>query len=568
MRQTRVAEKRHDLQPSRAAFQNIFLLLAIGTFCSLVSQSGRAAVTSWCVGSSDWGWNVNWTPSFPTSSDTAYIDNGGTATIGDQIPGDGDCANLWLGSAGTASGGVAIYGYTLAATNSEYIGGYGHGSVTQSGGTNSIGATLYVGYSGSSNGSYTLSGTGLLSAPAEYIGYQGRRLLSPASSPRRAAPNAVGASGLYLGYYATSGGSYTLGGSGLLYAASSSESIGVYGTGSLTQTGGSNIVTGANGLCLGCSSSNSYGSYTLSGNSYLYTPYESVGNQGQGNFTQTGGTHSVGGGLYLGYSSSSYGSYTFSAGSLSAAFEYVGYQGAGNFTQSGGTHSVGGGFYVGYSSPSYASSYTLSAGSFTAVSECIGYQGSNNYITGFFTQTGGTNSVGANGPFSAYSSSSGGSYSMSGNALLSSPLEYVGVSGAGSFTQAGGTNVVTGERPVSRLLLKFIRRVHAKRGFFVSFASMRGLPGIGQLHAIGRNEFHFRRQRSLSRLGHRRNRNLQPQRRPAYAVRACDGVWDGPTLSSTAEREHCRPPAHSPRLCPSSCAIRAATPSSTQATLP
>ena len=55
----------------------------------------------------------------------------------------------------------------------EYIGRYGTGSFTQTGGTNTIGNTVRVGYYSGSDGTYQLSGTGQLSAEWETIGYAG-----------------------------------------------------------------------------------------------------------------------------------------------------------------------------------------------------------------------------------------------------------------------------------------------------------------------------------------------------------------------------------------------------------
>ena len=46
--------------------------------------------------------------------------------------------------------------------------------------------------------------------------------------------------------------------------------------------------------------------------------------------------------LYLGNAPGASGTYSLSGGSLSAAKEILGYSGSGSFTQSGGTHAVGG----------------------------------------------------------------------------------------------------------------------------------------------------------------------------------------------------------------------------------
>ena len=45
------------------------------------------------------------------------------------------------------------------------------GTLSQSGGTNTVSGTLYLGYNAAASGTYNLSGTGQLTAPTEYVGY-------------------------------------------------------------------------------------------------------------------------------------------------------------------------------------------------------------------------------------------------------------------------------------------------------------------------------------------------------------------------------------------------------------
>jgi autotransporter-associated beta strand protein len=84
--------------------------------------------------------------------------------------------------------------------------------------------------------------------------------------------------------------------------------------------------------------------YNLSGTGILSaTQYQYVGYSGTGSFTQSGGTSSVQGPLYLGYNAGASGTYTLSGGSPSIPYYnnnslYVGYSGTGAFTQSGGTN--------------------------------------------------------------------------------------------------------------------------------------------------------------------------------------------------------------------------------------
>ena len=103
-------------------------------------------------------------------------------------------------------------------------------------------------------------------------------------------------------------------------------------------------------LYLGDPNSTNSGTIQMSGGSLTVSYYEYVGNDGAGTFNQTGGTNNVSsssGGLYLGYTSASYGSYNLSAGQLLGNLQYLGYSGTGRFTQSGGTNTFSN-LYLGY----------------------------------------------------------------------------------------------------------------------------------------------------------------------------------------------------------------------------
>lgn len=103
-----------------------------------------------------------------------------------------------------------------------------------------------------------------------------------------------------------------------------------------------------------------------------------IGNKGTGTFTQTGGTFTVSGYLYLGYDSGSSGSYTLSGtGNLSVLAAYIGYKGMGTFTQNGGTFTVSSSnhLFIGdYSSPPVPAVYHLNGGTLT-----VGQIGENDY---------------------------------------------------------------------------------------------------------------------------------------------------------------------------------------------
>jgi hypothetical protein len=243
----------------------------------------------------------------------------------------------------------------------------------------------------------------------------------------------LGASGSLTSQDSFSG----IGGGSLVTA---NQYVGYSGTGSFTQSGGASSISKY--LYLGYSSSGS-GNYNLSGGSLL-APMQYIGYSGSGGFTQSGGTNTPGySSMYLGYNSGSSGSYSLSqSGLLLANNQYVGYGGRGSFTQSGGTNSPsnyfgGTSLYLGYNSSS-SGTYSLSGGSLDASIQYIGYSG-----TGSFTQSGGTNS-GARFLYLGYYAGSSGTYSLSGSGQLSAAGEYVGIGYASGMTawfrQSGGIN--------------------------------------------------------------------------------------------------------------------------------
>ena len=172
----------------------------------------------------------------------------------------------------------------MSAQDDEFVGYTGTGNFGQSGGTNAIAGDLYLGYYPSGNGSYTLSGTGQLSAGDEYVAYSG--------------------------------------------------------AGSFTQSGGTNAASGD--LYLGGNIGS--GAYNLSGSGQLTTPYEYVGWSSPGNFTQSGGTNTVSGRFYLGYGSS--GTYNLNGGRMIVSWMNAG-SGAAAFNFSGGTLQAGASFSTG-----------------------------------------------------------------------------------------------------------------------------------------------------------------------------------------------------------------------------
>src|SRR5205823_7036908 len=126
----------------------------------------------------------------------------------------------------------------------------------------------------------------------------------------------------------------------------SAEYIGYSGAGTFSQTGGTNTINN-DALVLGYNAFSS-GLYTLAGSGALAitgaSGNEIIGKDGLGTFIQTGGTHTISNGLYIGSGGSSSGVYTLSSGSLilqnAASIFGVGFFGAGVFNQSGGSIST------------------------------------------------------------------------------------------------------------------------------------------------------------------------------------------------------------------------------------
>ncbi len=225
----------------------------------------------------DWSVGTNWSGGRPTSSDDSLINNGGTATI--TLSGEA-CNNLTLSDA-TGSGTINMTGGSLHVGNICYVGPYGTGVFTQSGGTNTIDHSLKLADWSGSNGSYTLNGNGTLSAWFEDVGVQ-----SLGTFTHSGGTNYV--QYLDLGLCKGSNGTYYLSDTGQLAAFRESRGGGFSGgTGTFNQSGGTNTVSE---LFIGCDNA-ATGTYNLSAGTLSVTGREYVGDTGPGNFIQSGGTH-------------------------------------------------------------------------------------------------------------------------------------------------------------------------------------------------------------------------------------------------------------------------------------
>jgi hypothetical protein len=369
------------------------------------------------------------------------VGNSGTGNF-NQTGGTNTAGYLILGASTGSTGTYTLSGtgsLTLAYAAREYVGDSGVGTFVQTGGTNGTDITLFLGYNAFSTGGYTLSGTGSLSAVEEYVGYNGTGNFNQSGGTNVVAPTSP--DGLFLGYSIGSTGTYTLSGTGTLTLSQNSgtihEDVGYSGTGIFNQSGGLNSTPDL----LVADKAGSTGTYTLSSTGSLsVTNAEFIGGAGIGTFVQAGGTNTISAGRI--FSIGGFGStYTLTGGTLSAGgSETVGSGGTGYFNQSGGTNiiNLGGGLTIG-SGPGSTGAYTLSGtGSLTAPgAERLGSGSPTKGATGYFNQTGGTNTVGTELDLGEFAGSNG-TYILS-DGTLTAPKVYVGGFSSGS----GGTGTLT-----------------------------------------------------------------------------------------------------------------------------
>jgi len=193
------------------------------------------------------------------------------------------------------SGLYSLQGGTLSVTasgGSEVV-GFG-GTFNQTGGLNTLpmggGAFVQV------NGIYSLSSTGQLSVLGyDLIGDQGIGTFVQSGGTNQISfsiskPNG----GFFLGYGTSDVGSYTLS-AGNLNVTGTDETIGSDGRGSFFQTGGTNSITAGQLGLGGDYGSSGYYSLSASGNLNVSGYPEIIGLYGSGTFVQSGGTNSISG---------------------------------------------------------------------------------------------------------------------------------------------------------------------------------------------------------------------------------------------------------------------------------
>ena len=388
----------------------------------LSSSVAEAADLYWSVPAGDWSTPDNWGGTEPTSSDNAYIQNGGTSNI---IQSGATYQALYLGVANT--GTIQMDAGSLSG-NTGYIGYSNMGTVFHSAGTNTFSnGSLCLGYNSGGSGTYNLNGTGILNVgTVEYIGYSGVGIFTHSAGTHTIRHPYYSDYYLYLGYNSLSNGTYNLQGTGQLSA--DWEYVGRFGAGTINHSAGINTVMQ---LHLG-TYEGSNGNYNLSGTGQLNAQYEYIGHfhgSGTATFIQSGGTNTISGNLYFGDLGGADTTYDLSnTGQLTTQDQYI----RGIFTQSGGNNNAN----CIYLEDVYSKRgiYNLTgSGQLSAQFEYIG-----NDYRGTFNQSGGTNTV-LKALYFGNSSGFGGTYNLTGGTLIVPQLEKKSPTQFTDFNFGGGT---------------------------------------------------------------------------------------------------------------------------------
>jgi autotransporter family porin len=234
----------------------------------------------WNTATGDWFTDVNWSSTLvPTSSDSTFIDNGGTAQV----------------TSGTAE------------ANYLYIGNFNTGTLAISGGGTLSDSEGYIGFDPGSTGSVTVDGNGSswINSGAVYAGVYSNSNGSLAITDGGTVSNVNG----HLGYSASSIGSATVDGSGSSWTNTGEFNVGRQGDGTLIISNGG-AVHNVNSYI--AAFNGSIGSVTVdgSGSSWTNTSELHIGLGGEGALViSNGGAVSSSSG-YIGHYATGMGSVT------------------------------------------------------------------------------------------------------------------------------------------------------------------------------------------------------------------------------------------------------------------
>ncbi len=319
-----------------ANFRRLPLPVAIGLALAAcaIGQAQAATVTFTGASGALWSATSSWSGGvLPVNGDDAVLGSSGaprTATFASVMTGAGlNALTLDYGSTinqSLTTSAMIAKTETIGSTQAQAS------TYNQSGGSNTTGR-LFVGYQGTGAGVYNLSGGALNVGTAAVAGDVdiGWNTGTTGSFNQSAGTTTV-LGQFRAGYNPGTAGTVTLKGGS--FSVRDQATIGVFGTGSFTQSGGSATL---GGLVLGYQNdSQGKGSYILNSNdgaASLSNGYVDIGvGGGSSSFTQSGNTtHQVAGRLRAGKA----GSYTLNSGTLSAGYLLI--EAGGVITQAGGT---------------------------------------------------------------------------------------------------------------------------------------------------------------------------------------------------------------------------------------
>jgi len=380
-----------------------------------------------------------------TVNDDAYIGDNGTGIFtqaGGYVRIEND---LQFGRNPGSHGTFNIAGGTMDATDSLHVGLDGTGIVNQTGGTVQVDDNLYVAYGGASNGQYTMSGAGSLLDVVDdmIVGDSGDGSMAQTGGVVQVGSG--GGDDLIIGNNTNSVGSYSLSGAGSQLNVYNRISVGNNGDGTFTMTGGT---VQAQDFFL-ADSDNGSGTATISGGTLTFTDDVHIGDQGPGDMTQSGGsTVSIAGELWIGNQGGRVGNYDISGAGTQVtvgAETHVGHDGTGTLSLSdGAVMTLSNRLYIGRNGS--ASGTVTISGAATQLT-------TNNHLavgdngTGLFTMNDGM--VQCQNLRVGYHNGQG-DYNMSGGALNISEDAFIGDNGTATFDQTGGTLAVNRDFQVGR----------------------------------------------------------------------------------------------------------------------
>jgi T5SS/PEP-CTERM-associated repeat protein len=374
---------------------------------------------------------------------------GGAMTLANGVGSDGSLTITQSDSNNSA---------TLTIGGGVVVGNLGAASVSQTGGTTTVGASLTLGAGTGGSGSYTLAQADAQNPSQLKIGSDVVVGTLGSGSLTVDGGNLTVAGSLTAGQGTGSNGSISLAATNSQFPGQlkigSTAIIGGLGAGSFTQTGGSLVVGGAVTLGQGAGGTGSLTLMPSSGQAATLAVGGNlvIGDLGTGNYEQIGGSATVGGSLIIGNGVSGNGSAMLAQGSgqSNSALSIggnaiIGALGTGSFSQTGGTATASGTFTLGQSVGA-TGSYTLGelGGQNAPTLKVDGSAVIGDAGNGSFSENRGGATFG--GTLALGQSAGGiGNYTLQqGSTLQVAETLTVGGLGTGSFTQSGGSATVGG----------------------------------------------------------------------------------------------------------------------------